>query len=32
MMLKKWSDLPQELQIDAVRPYYDRLAKKQVSL
>ncbi|MBR5540582.1 MAG: sugar transferase [Clostridia bacterium] len=31
-MLKKWNDLPQELQIEAVRPYYDALCKKQGSL
>ncbi len=32
MMLKKWEDLPQELQSDAVRPYYDILKKKQGAL
>jgi len=32
MMLCKWEDLPLELQTEAVRPYYDRLRKKQLSL
>ncbi len=32
MILKKWEDLPQELQSDAVRPYYDILKKKQAAL
>lgn len=32
MMLKKWENLPRELQTDAVRPYYDILRKKQVTL
>ena len=31
-MLCKWEKLPPELQTEAVRPYYDRLRKKQVSL
>ena len=31
-MLCKWEELPAELQTDAVKPYYDILAKKQVSL
>lgn len=31
-MLKKWENLPRELQTDAVRPYYDILRKKQVTL
>lgn len=31
-MLKKWENLPRELQTDAVRPYYDILRKKQVAL
>ena len=32
MLLKKWEQLPPEMQIDAVRKYYDILKKKQVSL
>ena len=32
MMLKKWEDLPPEMQTDEVRPYYDMLKKKRVSL
>lgn len=32
MMLKKWEDLPSEMQCDEVREYYDILKKKQVSL
>ncbi|MBR5023310.1 MAG: sugar transferase [Oscillospiraceae bacterium] len=32
MILKKWEDLPDQLRIDAVRPYYDILKKKQTSL
>lgn len=32
MMLKRWEDLPPELQIDEVRGYYDILKKKQLSL
>lgn len=32
MILKKWEDLPKQLQNDAVRPYYDALKKKQASL
>lgn len=32
MMLKKWEDLPPEMQCDEVREYYDILKKKQVSL
>lgn len=32
MMLKKWEDLPPEMQFDEVREYYDILKKKQVSL
>jgi lipopolysaccharide/colanic/teichoic acid biosynthesis glycosyltransferase len=31
-MLKKWEKLPPELQIPAVRPYYDALKKKGFSL
>ncbi len=30
--MRKWEDLPQSLQTDAVRPYYDALKKKRVSL
>lgn len=32
MMLKKWENLPEMLQTDAVRPYYDALQRKQGSL
>ena len=32
MMLKAWDQLPPELQLPEVRPYYDVLAKKRVSL
>ena len=32
MLLKKWEDVPEQLRIDAVRPYYDILKKKQTSL
>lgn len=32
MMLCKWEKLPAELQIETVRPYYDMLRKKQLSL
>ena len=32
MILKKWEDLPEFLRTDAVRPYYDTLAKRQGSL
>lgn len=31
-MLKKWENLPEMLQTDAVRPYYDALQRKQGSL
>ncbi|MBQ4518417.1 MAG: sugar transferase [Clostridia bacterium] len=31
-MLKKWEELPAELQTEEVRPYYDILKKKKVSL
>lgn len=31
-MLKKWEDLPADMQTEEVRPYYDLLAKKKVSL
>ena len=32
MMLKKWENLPVEMQNDEVRKYYDILKKKQFSL
>ena len=32
MMLKKWEQLPPEMQTEEVRKYYDILKKKQVSL
>ncbi len=32
MMMKKWEQLPEEMRTDAVRPYYDILAKKSGSL
>ena len=32
MKLVKWEDLPQEMQTDAVRKYYDILAKRKGSL
>lgn len=32
MILKKWEDLPDNLRTDAVRPYYDLLAKRKGSL
>ena len=32
MMLKKWEQLPPQLQTEEVRPYYDALKKKQVAL
>lgn len=31
-MLKKWADLPEFMQIDEVKPYYEALQKKKVSL
>ena len=31
-MLREWEDLPDYMQTDEVRPYYDSLKKKQVSL
>ena len=31
-MLKKWADLPELMQIDEVKPYYEVLQKKKVSL
>ena len=32
MMLRKWEDLPKEMQTAEVRPYYDALTKKRASL
>lgn len=32
MMLCKWEKLPEELKIDAVKPYYDKLRKKRFGL
>ena len=32
MILKNWDDLPKELQLDEVRPYYDVLCKRKISL
>ena len=32
MMLRKWEQLPPEMQTEEVRKYYDILKKKQVSL
>ena len=32
MMLKPWDQLPDYMQTDAVRPYYDVLANKRFSL
>ena len=32
MMLKKWEDLPENMKMPEVRPYYDILKKKQFSL
>lgn len=32
MLVKKWNKLPPEMQNDAVRPYYDKLRKKNFSL
>jgi lipopolysaccharide/colanic/teichoic acid biosynthesis glycosyltransferase len=32
MCLKKWEKLPPELQLDEVRPYYEALRKKNISL
>lgn len=31
-MLKKWNDLPDFMRTDEVRPYYDALQKKKISL
>lgn len=32
MILKKWEQLPEQFQTEAVRPYYEHLRKKQTSL
>lgn len=32
MVLRKWEDLPKDMQCDAVKPYYEVLAKKKASL
>lgn len=32
MILKRWEDLPSAMQTEAVRPYYELLAKKKISL
>ena len=32
MLIKKWNMLPQELQIEEIRPYYEKLRKKNFSL
>ena len=32
MLVKKWEKLPQNLQCDSVRPYYEKLRKKNFSL
>ena len=32
MILKKWENLPEQLRTDAVRPYYDLLARRRGSL
>ena len=32
MLLKRWEELPIEMQIEEVRPYYDLLVKKRTSL
>ena len=31
-MLKRWEQLPQELQNDSVRPYYEALSRKRGQL
>lgn len=31
-MLRKWDELPKNMQTEEVRPYYDILKKKQLSL
>ena len=32
MILKKWEDLPEQMRTEAVRPYYEALAKRKASL
>ena len=32
MLIKKWNKLPKELQIEEIRPYYEKLRKKNFSL
>lgn len=32
MLIKKWEKLPADMQVEAVRPYYERLRKKNFSL
>lgn len=32
MMLRKWDDLPDEMHVDEVRPYFDVIYKKKVTL
>lgn len=32
MILRKWEDLPNNMKIDEVRPYYDILKKKKISM
>ena len=32
MILRKWEDLPDNIRNEAVRPYYDSLQKKKLSL
>ena len=32
MLIKKWEKLPQNMQCEAVRPYYEKLKKKNFSL
>ena len=32
MILKKWEQLPESLQKDEIKPYYDILKKKRLSL
>lgn len=30
--MKRWKDLPKEMQIEEIRPYYEVLRKKRMSL
>lgn len=32
MILRKWEDLPENMRLAEVRPYYDILAKKKADL